>query len=76
MNPNLIIQLALGLLGGAIQLVNEIKGQSGVSDDAIAAQVQTITQGNDAAYAKIIAALSLNPTPVPSAKTTGAVKQP
>lgn len=58
MDPNAIVNLALIALNGILQLIGSIRGQGGVTDDALAAQVQTITQGNDAAYASIMAALN------------------
>ena len=61
MDPNALVNLALVALNGILALIGEIRGQGGVTDDQIAAQVQQITQGNDTAYAAIMAAL--NPTP-------------
>ena len=58
MDPNAIVNLALIALNGILQLIGSIRGQGGVTDDTIAAQVQTITQGNDTAYAAIMAALN------------------
>ena len=57
MDPNAIVNLALIALNGILQLIGQVRGQGGVTDDQIAAQVQTITQGNDAAYTQIMAAL-------------------
>lgn len=61
MDPNALVNLALVALNGILALIGEIRGQGGVTDDQIAAQVQQITQGNDAAYAAIMNAL--NPAP-------------
>jgi hypothetical protein len=58
MDPNAIVNLALVALNGILQLISNIRGQGGVTDDAIAAQVQTITQGNDTAYNAIMTALT------------------
>ena len=65
MDPNAIVNLALIALNGILQLIASVKGQSGITDDQIAAQVQSVTQGNDAAYAAIMAAL--NPPKPPAA---------
>lgn len=65
MDPNAIVNLALIALNGILQLIASVKGQSGITDDQIAAQVQSVTQGNDAAYAAIMAAL--NPPKPPTA---------
>lgn len=58
MDVNAIVNLALVALNGILQLIASIKGQGGLSDDQIAAQVQAVTAGNDAAYAAIMAALN------------------
>ncbi len=63
MDPNAIVNLALIALNGILQLIASIKGQGGLTDDQIATQVQTVTQGNDAAYAAIMAALKATPAP-------------
>jgi hypothetical protein len=65
MDPNTIVQLALLVLQQVLNLIGEIRGQGGLTDDQIAAQVATITQGNDAAYAQIMAALATLPAPTP-----------
>ena len=58
MDPNAIVNLALVALNGILALIAQVKQQGGLTDDQIAAQVQTVTQGNDAAYAAIMAALN------------------
>jgi hypothetical protein len=58
MDPTAAVNLALIALNGILQLIAGIKGQGGLTDDQIAAQVQAVTQGNDAAYAAIMAALN------------------
>jgi hypothetical protein len=63
MDPNAIVNLALVALNGILQLIASIKGQGGLTDDQIAAQVQAVTAGNDAAYQAIIAALKTPPPP-------------
>lgn len=62
MDPTAAVNLGLIALKGLLDLINEIRGQGGVSDDTIAAQVATITAGNDAAYQQIMASLNLSAT--------------
>jgi hypothetical protein len=57
MDPTAIVNLALLALQGVLALVNEIKGQSGLTDDQILAQAQVVTAGNDTAYQTLVAAL-------------------
>lgn len=57
MDPATAINLALVALQAVLNLIGEIKSQSGATDDQILAQAQTITAGNDAAYAALVAAL-------------------
>jgi hypothetical protein len=61
MDPNAIVALALAALNAILQVVAEIRGQGGLTDDQITAQVQQITAGNDAAYQQIMQALALLP---------------
>lgn len=61
MDPTAIVNLALLALQAILNVINQIKSSGGMTDDQIAAQVQVITQGNDAAYAQIIAALGQPP---------------
>ena len=67
MDPVTIMNLALASLQAVLQLIAQIKGQSGLTDDAILAQAQAITAGNDQAYAALKAALApaapVNPLP-------------
>jgi hypothetical protein len=63
MDPNALVNLALVALNGILALVAEIRGQGGVTDAHIAAQVASITQGNDTAYAAIMAALATTKPP-------------
>ena len=58
MDPTAAVNLALVALNGILQLIAGIRGQGGVSDDALAAQVQTVTKGNDDAYNAIMSALN------------------
>jgi hypothetical protein len=58
MNPTNAINLALAALQAVLGIIAEIKGQSGVTDAQILAQAQTLTAGNDAAYAQLKAALT------------------
>jgi len=59
MDPVTILNLALAALQGLLQLISTIKSQSGLSDDAILAQAQTLTGANTAAYNALVAALSV-----------------
>jgi len=64
MDPNLIIALALTALNAVLQVIAQVRGQGGLTDDQIAAQAQQITAGNEAAYQQIMQALAALP-PVP-----------
>lgn len=55
------VTIALQLLNALLGWIGQLRSQGGLADDALAAQVVTITQGNDAAYAQMIAALNLPP---------------
>jgi len=61
MDPNLLVQLALAALNAVLNVISQIKSQGGLTDDQIAANVQTVTQGNDAAYNSIMAAIGQAP---------------
>lgn len=52
------ITLGLALLNSLLGWIGQLRSQSGLTDDALAAQVQTVTQGNDAAYQAMMAALA------------------
>ncbi len=58
MDPTAMVNLALVALNGILQLIGNIKGQGGLTDDQIAAQVATVTAGNDTAYTAMMAALN------------------
>lgn len=58
MDPNTIAQLALIALNAALQLIANVKAQTGMTDDQILAHAQQVSQGNDAAYAAMKAALT------------------
>lgn len=58
MNPQAIVNLALGALQAVLNLITEIKGQSGLTDDEILAQAQQMTGANDALYQTLKAALT------------------
>lgn len=62
MDPTVLINLGLGLLNQVLGFIAEIKSQSGATDDAILAQAQKITAGNDAAYAQLVAVLQSSGT--------------
>jgi len=77
MDPNAIVNLALIALNGVLSLINSIKGQSGLTDDAILAQAQQVTAGNDAAYQQLVAGLNgavINVTPTSVTSTPPAPK--
>ena len=61
MNPAAIVNLALFALQAVLNVVAEIKGQAGLTDDQIMAAAKTATQGNDAMYQQLIAALGITP---------------
>ena len=61
MDPATIMNLALLALNQILALIASIKGQGGLSDDAIAAQVATVAAGNDTVYAQMMAALAALP---------------
>lgn len=57
MDPATIMALALQGLQAILNLIGQIKSQSGMTDDQLAAQVATLTTGNDALYQQMITAL-------------------
>lgn len=63
MDPNALVNLALVALNAVLGVIAQIKSQGGLTDDQIAANVQTLTQGNDTAYTSIMAALNIPTTP-------------
>ena len=65
MNPTLFINIALGILNQVLGFIAQIKGQSGLTDDAILAEAQKVTAGNDAAYQALVTALSGSGTVAP-----------
>jgi len=58
------VNLALMLLNTLLGYIASIRGQGSLTDDALAAQVQTVTSGNDAAYTALMSALALPKPPV------------
>jgi len=58
MDPTVAVQLALTVLQQILALIAELKTQHGLTDDQILAQAQTLTAGNDAAYAALVKALT------------------
>ncbi len=62
MDPTAAVNLALVGLNAILQLISNIKSQGGLTDDQITAQAQTVTAGNDTAYAQLVAALSALPS--------------
>ena len=57
MDPVAIANLALVLFQQILALIQQIKGQGGLTDDQILAAAQQATAGNDQAYATLKAAL-------------------
>lgn len=58
MDPTAAVNLALTGLQAILGLIAELKSQHGLTDDAILAQAQQLTAGNDAAYAALVKALT------------------
>lgn len=56
-----ILVIALTALNGILNLIHEVRSQSGMTDDQILAQAQTITGANDKLYATLKAALTTPP---------------
>jgi hypothetical protein len=52
------VTLALSLLNTLLGFIASVRAQGGVTDDALADQVQTVTKGNDTAYQALMAALT------------------
>lgn len=61
MDPVSIMNLALLSLKAVLNVIAEIRGTSGISDDAILAQAQTLTGDNDALYTTLTAHLKSLP---------------
>jgi len=60
-SPNPIVNdvnLALYLLNILLSYIAQLRAQGGLTDDQLAAQVVTVTQGNDSAYMQLMAALN------------------
>lgn len=57
MDPNAIVSAALLALKAVLGVIAEVKGQSGLTDDQILAQAQTLAGDNDQLYATLTAAL-------------------
>jgi hypothetical protein len=66
LNPQAIINLALIGLNAALGLIAQVRGQAGVTDDAILASAQSMVGANDQLYDTILAALK-QPPPTPPA---------
>ena len=58
MGATTLVNIALGLINQVLGFIAQLKGQSGLTDDAILAEAQKVTAGNDAAYAALKAALT------------------
>jgi hypothetical protein len=52
------VNLALMLLNTLLGYISSVRAQGGLTDDALAAQVKSVTQGNDQAYDALMAALN------------------
>ena len=63
MDPTAIVNLALLALQAVLNMISEIKGQSGLSDDQIMAQAQALAGANDTLYQTLMAALKTTPPP-------------
>ena len=61
------INLALQLLNNLITWIANLRASQGLSDDALAQQVQAVTKGNDDAYNALMTALNLPKPPNPTA---------
>jgi hypothetical protein len=55
------VTLALALLNTLLNYIAQLRSAGGLADDALAAQVQSVTTGNDQAYQALITALNLPP---------------
>lgn len=62
MDPTAAVNLALVALQAVLQLIAQIKSQSGLTDDQILSEAQQVTAGNDAAYTALKNALTAAPT--------------
>lgn len=52
------VNLALMLLNSLLGYIANVRAQGGLNDDALASQVQTVTQGNDKAYDALMGAIN------------------
>ena len=66
MNPTAAVNLSLIALQAVLNLIAELKTQSGMSDDVILAQAQQISGANDTLFTTLQAALK-GATPPPPA---------
>ena len=57
------VNLALMLLNTLLGYIGQLRASGGLTDDALASQVQKVTADNDEAYDALMAAL--NPAPKP-----------
>jgi len=58
------VNLALALLNTLLGFIASLRSQGSLTDDALAAQVQVVTKGNNDAYNALMAALN---APAPKA---------
>lgn len=61
MDPNALVQLALLALNAILNVIGNIKAQSGMADDAILAQAQALVGANENLYAALEASLKKTP---------------
>lgn len=58
MDPTAAVNLALIALQAVLQLITQIKSQSGLTDDQILAEAQNVSGANDTLYATLKATLN------------------
>ena len=58
MDPTAALNLTLVALQAVLQLISQIKSQSGLTDDEILTQAQSISGANDTLYATLKATLN------------------
>jgi hypothetical protein len=62
MDPTLIVNAALAALDGLLNIINAIRGQSGMTDDAILAAAKAQTLANSAQIQALLQSLPLAPS--------------
>jgi hypothetical protein len=69
------VNLALQLLNYLLQLIGEIKGVGGLTDDQVQQAALKVCQGNDQAYQTLMAALAPAQPAQPATPATPAVPE-